>query len=99
MLDLDSYKTPDPALLEKSLHRQVSYETASFSRQLIPAFVIKGLIIKEKSGDANLLTVDRLTFRLALLPLLHKEVRLRGIVLDRPVFIACQGSGRGILVQ
>ena len=72
VLDLDSYKPRLLSLLEKSLQRQVSYETASFSRQLIPAFVVTGLTIKDKSGDANLLTVDKLTFRLALLPLLHK---------------------------
>lgn len=84
-LNLDSYKPRIQSLLDKSLHRKVSYESASFSRQLIPAFVINGLTIKDKTGDTNLLTVDRLTFRLALLPLLHKEVRLGGIVLDRPL--------------
>jgi len=96
LLDLDSYKPRILSLLEKSLQRQVTYEAASFSRQLIPAFVIKGLTIKEKTGGANLLTVDRLTFRLALLPLLHKEVRLGGIVLDRPLLTLARNQA-GVL--
>ena len=86
VLYLDSYKPRILSLLEKSLNRQVSYETVSFSRQLIPAFVVTGLTIKDKSGDANLLTIDTLAFRLELLPLLRKELRLKGIVLERPVF-------------
>jgi len=96
VLDLDSYKPRILSLLEKSLQRQVTYETASFSRQLIPAFVIKGLTIKEKTGGTNLLTVDRLTFRLALLPLIHKEVRLGGIVLDRPLLTLARNQA-GVL--
>jgi uncharacterized protein involved in outer membrane biogenesis len=85
LLDLDSYRPQILSALEKSLKRPVSYATASFSHQLIPSIVVNGITIKEKTGDANLLTADRLTFRLGLLPLLHKEVRLEGIVLERPV--------------
>jgi len=87
LLDLDRYRPQILSLMEKSLNRHVSYETASFTRDLIPAVVVKGIIIKEKTGAATLLTVDRLSFRLVLLPLLHKEVRLGGIVLDRPVLM------------
>ena len=36
VLDLDNYKTQILSVLEKCLHRQVSYESATFSRQLIP---------------------------------------------------------------
>jgi len=87
LLDLDSYKPQILSLLDKSLQRPVSYESASFSGTLIPSIVFNKIVVKEKTGNTSLLTVDRLTFRLALLPLLHKEVRLREVVLEQPVFV------------
>ena len=84
VLNLDNYKTYILNTLETSLKRPVTYDSAAISWQFYPAVVFKGLKIKESAGDTKLLTVDRLTFRVALLPLLHKEVRIHGVVLERP---------------
>jgi hypothetical protein len=54
-----------------------------FSWHLAPSFV-SGITIAETSGDTTFLEADRLTFKLSILPLLHKEVRLKEIVVERP---------------
>jgi uncharacterized protein YhdP len=87
VLNLDNYKTHILNLLETSLKRPVSFDTAAISWQIPPAVVVKGVTIKENAGDTKLLTVDRLTFRLALLPLLRKEVHIQGVVLERPELV------------
>ena len=87
LLDLDTYRAQILAMAQKALNRPISYESASFSRQLPPAVVFSGITIAEKSGDATFLEVERLTLRLAILPLLRKEVRLREIFVERPAEI------------
>jgi len=84
LLDLNNYRSRILALAQDSLNRKVSYESASFSWQFGPAFSFSKLVIKEKNGETSLLEADRLTFSLALLPLLHHEVRLRNLLLERP---------------
>jgi len=85
LLDLDAYRAQILSTVQAALNRHVSYETASFSWRLTPVVVFRGITIAEKAGAATFLAMDRLTFKLALLPLLHKEVRLREIVVERPL--------------
>ncbi len=85
LLDLDSYRAQILDMAQKSLNRHVSYKTASVSWHFGPSFVFRGITIEEKSGGKAFLEADRLSFRLALLPLLRKQVRLRELVVDRPV--------------
>ncbi|HEY5973892.1 MAG TPA: DUF748 domain-containing protein, partial [Geobacteraceae bacterium] len=84
LLDLDTCRNQLLSLARNALNRQVSYESAAFSWHFGPAFTFHGLVIKEKNGETSLLEADRLSFTLALLPLLHREVRLREVVLERP---------------
>ncbi|HZV82771.1 MAG TPA: DUF748 domain-containing protein, partial [Geobacteraceae bacterium] len=84
LLDLDNYRPRILSLAQKTLNRQVSYESSSFSLQFGPAFTFRKLVIKDKNGETSLLEADRFTFSLALLPLLHNEVRLRNLELERP---------------
>jgi len=84
LLDLDNYRPRILSIVQNALNRQVSYESSSFSWQFGPAFSFGKVVIKEKTGGTSLLEADRITFSLALLPLLHNEVRLRDLVLDRP---------------
>jgi uncharacterized protein involved in outer membrane biogenesis len=86
-LNLDNYKKDILSLAEKSLHRRVSYQSASFSHDLVPCIVIRGITIAERSGDANLLEAGQVTFKVALFPLLRKEVRLQDLVVDRPALV------------
>ena len=85
LMDLDTYKPQILSLAQKALNRRASYDAASFSWHFGPAFVFHNITVAEKNGKQTFLQVNRLTFRLALLPLLHKEVRLREIVVERPV--------------
>ncbi|MDD2335940.1 MAG: AsmA-like C-terminal domain-containing protein [Geobacteraceae bacterium] len=83
-LHLENYKTEILEVLQSTLHRQVLYESGTFSFRLTPAFTFKKIVIMEKDGSAPLLTADKLTFRIALLPLLDKRLVLRGIELEKP---------------
>ncbi len=84
LLALDTCKAQILAMAQKSLSRTVSYQTASFSWHFAPSFVFRGITIAETSGNTTFLKVDRLTFKLSILPLLRREVRLKEIVVERP---------------
>lgn len=83
-LHLENYKTEILETLQNSLHRRVIYESGDFSFRLTPIFTFRKIVIMEKDGSAPFLTADRLTFRIALLPLLEKRLVLRGITLEKP---------------
>ncbi|HLO25615.1 MAG TPA: DUF748 domain-containing protein, partial [Geobacteraceae bacterium] len=85
LLNLDTYRPQILSMAQKALHRPVSFETASFSWRVVPSFDFRGITIAEKSGKNTFLHADRLTFKLAILPLFRKEVRLKEIVVERPV--------------
>jgi uncharacterized protein involved in outer membrane biogenesis len=84
-LHLDSYKEQVLAELQTSLKRTVRYETGEFSIGFGPAFTFTKLVVLEKDGTANFITADKLTFKVAILPLLEKKVLLKEMVLDSPV--------------
>lgn len=84
LLHLDSYKTEILAEIEKSLNRRVFYEKGEFSLQFGPSFTFSNVIVKEKDGLTNFVTTERLTFKIALLPLLEKKIYLKEMVLDHP---------------
>lgn len=85
LLHLDSYKEQILTEVQKALHRQVLYEKGDVSFRFGPQFVFTKVVVKEKGGAANFISADRLTIKLALLPLLEKKLVLRDIVLDRPI--------------
>lgn len=85
MLHLDSYKEQILAEVQQSLNRQVIYETGAFSFRFVPQFIFTHIVVKEKDGASTFISADRLTFKLALLPLLEKKVVLRDIELEKPV--------------
>jgi uncharacterized protein YhdP len=85
LLHFDSYKEPLLAEVQKGLNRQVLYETGTFSFRFGPQFVFTKVAIKEKGSTANFISADRLTIKIALLPLLKKHLVIREIELDRPL--------------
>lgn len=85
LFHLDSYKDQLLAELQSSLNRKVTYEKGSFSFRFEPSFTFTNIVILEKDGTSNFVTADRLTFRIALLPLLWKKVVLKEMVLDKPM--------------
>jgi uncharacterized protein YhdP len=91
-LHLETYKTEILDALQSTLHRQVIYESGSFSFRLTPSFTFSKIVIMEKDGSAPFLTADKLTFRIALLPLLDKHLVLRGITLEKPSAVLTRDS-------
>ncbi|MRR06333.1 MAG: DUF748 domain-containing protein [Deltaproteobacteria bacterium] len=91
-LHLETYKTEIIEALQSTLHRQVSYESGGFSFRLTPSFTFSKIVIMEKDGSAPFLTADKLTFRIALLPLLEKHLVLRGITLEKPSAVLTRDS-------
>ncbi|HEX2768158.1 MAG TPA: AsmA-like C-terminal domain-containing protein [Geobacteraceae bacterium] len=85
LLHLDSYKEQILAEVQQALNRQVIYETGAFSFRFVPQFIFTRVVVKEKGGTATFISADRLTFKLALLPLLEKKVVLSDIELEKPV--------------
>lgn len=93
-LRLESYKSEILAALQGTLHRRVIYDSGSFSFRLTPSFTFRKITIMEKDGSAPFLSAERLTFRIALLPLLEKRLVVRGMVLEKPsVVISRDPSG------
>ena len=86
LLYLDTYKDDIVAALKKSLHREIIYENGVFTLGFVPSFTFTGVIIKEKDSDSVFASTDKLTFKIALLPLLEKKLILKEVQLENPVF-------------
>ncbi|MBU5615142.1 DUF3971 domain-containing protein [Geomonas azotofigens] len=84
LIDLDTYKAEILAQVKSSLKRDLQYQTGAFTMRLTPAFTFTGVTIKEKDGSTDFASADRLTVRIAILPLLRREVVLSRIELERP---------------
>ncbi len=82
--ELDTYKDQILAEVQKSLNRQVTYEKGDMTFRFTPAFSFTKVIIKERDGLATFATADRVSFRLALLPLLRQKIVIRKLVVERP---------------
>ncbi len=85
LMHLDSYKDQILAQVQQTLNRQVLYEKGSFSFRFGPQFIFTHVTVKEKGGAASFISADRLSIRLALLPLLERKLVLHDIQLEKPV--------------
>lgn len=87
LLDLENYRPQILSMAQSALQRPVAYQSAEFTWQPYPTIICRGITIREKSSPSDFLTIDRLSLNLALFPLLKREVRLRRVVVDRPVLM------------
>jgi len=92
---LDAYKGNIIAFLNTSLGREVSYENEEFSFYFGPTFTFRGITIKEKNGRDTFATVERVTFKVAVLPLLRGKIVIKRIHLEKPAGILCR-DGEGV---
>lgn len=83
MIDLDTYKEQILAELSKSIKRPVNYQKGKLTFSFGPAFSFEKVQVKERAGSENFVTIDSLTCRIDLLPLLGKQIVVHGIVADR----------------
>lgn len=82
--ELDTYKGQILAEVQKSLNRQVTYEKGDVTLRIIPSFSFTKVVVKERDGVATFATADRVSFRLALIPLLQGKVVVGKIEVERP---------------
>ncbi|HNZ11361.1 MAG TPA: hypothetical protein PKI97_07950, partial [Smithellaceae bacterium] len=68
--NLDARKGEIVAFLNKTLNREVSYENQDFSFWFGPTFTFRGIEIKERNGKDTFAAIERLSFKVAVLPLL-----------------------------
>ena len=85
LLDLETYKEDIVAQVKSALKRDLRYQSAEFSLRYGLSFTFEGVGIREKDGSSDLVTAERLTMSIALMPLLHGEVALSRMHLVRPV--------------
>ena len=91
---LDSYKDQLLAELQTSLNRKVTYEKGVFSFRFGASFSFTNIVVLDKDGVSKFVTADKLTFKIALLPLLEKRVVMKELVLDKPqIFLNRDKSG------
>jgi uncharacterized protein involved in outer membrane biogenesis len=94
-IDPESYRAGLLQALKTELNRDVRYAKGEFSLGLRPAFTFTDVVILEKDAQATFIEVDRLSFKLTLLPLLRKKLVLREVVLENPrMAIIREASGR-----
>lgn len=85
MIDLDTFKEQILTELERTLKRPVSYKSGNLSFSLWPAISFHEITVKEPDNSRNFVTINDLTCRLELLPLLKKQLAIHGLVADRAV--------------
>jgi hypothetical protein len=90
-LDLDTYKQDIAAQVRSALKRDLRYDTGDFSLRYGLSFSFRGVTIKERDGSSDFAKADRLTIRIALLPLLRRELVLSGMQLDHPMLMLSRG--------
>jgi uncharacterized protein YhdP len=85
LFHLDAYKSQIISQVQQALNRQVLFGKGTFSFRFGPEFIFTHINIKEKDGNSDFIRADRLTIRIALMPLLKKKVVLSSIELEKPV--------------
>lgn len=96
LLNLNSYQTQLTNLLQAQLHRPVHLGNCSFDWVRGPAFTFDDAHVQERNSAGVFLSARRISFRLALLPLLQKQVTLREIIIEG-ARISLSRSKEGVL--
>jgi uncharacterized protein YhdP len=92
LLDINAYRAEILASLQQSLNRTVNFSSGEFAWHFGPSFDFKNVTVKENDGSSDFLKAERLTVRLALLPLLEKKVVLKNLNLHGAEIILSRDS-------
>lgn len=82
LIDVNGYRTQIITSLSSALHRQVNFVDGSFDWRFGPLFRLRTVTVRDRDGITNLLEAEQVSIRLALLPLLSKQVVLNDIRLE-----------------
>ncbi|MBL0225377.1 MAG: AsmA-like C-terminal domain-containing protein [Geobacteraceae bacterium] len=92
LLDVNAYRDEILSTLQQSLNRKVSFSSGTFAWHFGPSFVFNTVSVKEPDGSRDFLKAERITVKLALLPLLEKKVVLKDLRADRAEINLIRGS-------
>jgi len=92
LLDINAYRDEIISTLQASLNRKVSFSTGTFAWHFGPSFVFNEVTVKEPDGSSDFLKAERITVKLALLPLLEKKVVLKDVRADGSDIHLVRGS-------
>jgi uncharacterized protein involved in outer membrane biogenesis len=92
LLDINAYRDEIVSTLQQSLNRKVSFSSGTFAWHLGPSFVFNTVTVKEPDGSSDFLKAERITVKLALLPLLEKQVVLKDVRADGAEIRLVRGS-------
>ena len=84
LYDLDARKADIISFLNKTLNREVSYEKGDFSLYFGPTFTFRGVEIKERNSQETFAKIERITFRMAVLPLLMGKIVFKEMRIEKP---------------
>lgn len=82
LMDINAYRDEILTALQQTLNRNVTFRTARFTWNFGPSVTFESLSIKEPQSTADFVSADRITVRLAILPLLEKKVVLQDVVAE-----------------
>lgn len=92
LVDVNAYRDEILSTLQQSLNRKVNFSSGSFAWHLGPSFDFSGVTVKEPDGGSDFLTAERITVKLALMPLLERQVVLKDVSVDRAEIRLVRGS-------
>ena len=82
--DLETQREVILRAAKSALNRDMAFKQAAFSLRPWPAFTFTEVTVREKDGTAIFLSVERLVLKVAILPLLKKEMVIRDVNFSRP---------------
>jgi uncharacterized protein involved in outer membrane biogenesis len=82
MVDVNAYRDEILANLQTSLNRKVTFSRGAFSWHFGPSFDFDSVTVQEPDNSAEFLKAKRITVRVALLPLLQKQVVMKDLIME-----------------
>lgn len=92
LLDVNAYRDEILSTLQQSLNRKVTFSSGTFAWHFGPSFVFNDVTVKEPDGSSDFLKAERITVKLALWPLLEKQVVLKDVSADGAEIRLVRGS-------
>lgn len=92
LLDVNAYRDEILSTLQQSLNRKVTFSSGTFAWHFGPSFDFNTVTVKEPDGSSDFLKAERITVKLALLPLLEKQVVLKDVSADGAEIRLVRGS-------
>src|ERR1039457_1786251 len=92
LLDINAYRDEILATLQHSLNRKVNFTSGTFAWHLGPSFDFNGITVKELDGTGDFLKAERITVKLAILPLLEKQAVLKDVSAEGAEISLVRGS-------